>query len=223
MSAKFFLLSGMLMCATLHATVAYTTNRNDQPITPLQWANVYFDTGDEVAQLFTAQATGILSTLTMAFSVSNNATTRSLENIFIYADNAAVPGTLLEEITNVDVGCSPPNPGFCNSAGFALAGEDATATSVAHPQLVSGQKYWVGAQAVDRVNNPVSWLWGDINSNLGTDVFLNASWLSDSGTDPQALEVDVSSSTPEPGSLSLLLAGGAIVLLKRSRQRVGRL
>jgi hypothetical protein len=122
MRAKFFLLSGLLTCATLHADVAHTTNRSDQPITPLQWANVYFDTGDEVAQLFAAHATGFLSTLTMSFSVPNNATTRSLENIFIYADNSGVPGTLLEEVTNVDVGCLPPNPGFCNCAGFATAG-----------------------------------------------------------------------------------------------------
>jgi len=203
-----------------HATVAYTTNTGVQPVTPLMIADVTIDTGDEIAQLFTSQATGFLTSLTVGVNVSNNATTRSFLDFFLYADNAGTPGTLLEEIDNVDAGCSPPSPGVCNSVGFDVNGELSTADSVTNPMLVSGQNYWVGIQAVDRVNNPVRWWWGDTTNSPGTDFFSGGTWnVVTNQTDPQSLEVDVQGAVPEPANLfALPIAAAALLLLRRAQK-----
>lgn len=97
--------------------------------------------------------------------------------------------------------------------------------SVPHISLAAGTKYWI----VFGVSGPGSfgWTYAEGNNQSGPGALANynysfdggASWLDFGILNPYLLRVNVAPAVPEPASVALLLAGIALLAVRRLRPR----
>ena len=126
-------------------------------------------------------------------------------DVWLKSDNGGLPGTTLEH--------------FQLAAGSLLAdGKLFSLPSLLNPPLTSGSSYWLLATTT----NPDAWAtWNYTDpAVLGTSYFFD-------GTDETTLSGETmgafrvngtSSDIPEPGTLSMLLAGAALIAAKLARR-----
>jgi hypothetical protein len=99
-------------------------------------------------------------------------------------------------------------------------------TSLVNPTLTSSVQYWIVVLA--DTNDTVVWNWNTAGDSSAQAVSSDGgtTWLSPSGQAPGAYEVDgalVGNSTPEPGTLGMILGGGALLgLLRKVRGQRSR-
>ena len=152
---------------------------------------------------FTAAFESLEISLSCAFTCPDNFT------VSLTASSSGRPGTVIESFIYPGVGL-----GALGDTNTPLS-----FTSVLHPMLIARAQYWIEVQAPSGSADAIAWNWnptGDpspeaLSSNSGS------SWFVPSGQTPGAYQVDAT--IPEPGSISLLLAGGALLACLRKKAR----
>lgn len=147
-----------------------------------------------------------MSTIEIALSCFSIGSCPDPFTVSLNSDSGDSPGTALESFVVAG-----------GSLGlFSNNNAPITLTSVLFPALVSGTQYWLAVTGPD--TDTVAW-----NSNStgdASDQALSfdggANWFSPSGQTPGAFEINGSGgAAPEPGTILLLLTGGALTAIKR--------
>lgn len=158
---------------------------------------------------FTAGFTGNVTSIDLWLSAQGPGNTAYLD-AYLMADNAGLPGAILEHIGNVQ-----GNP----SANFMLANALASGTT----QVTAGVKYWIGGATAAGSNVAVVWgNGGTLLPEAGTSSGdVNGAW-SLLGGNSTAAQFQVngtpSTSVPEPSTF-VLTGAAAVVLFVRRRAR----
>jgi len=131
--------------------------------------------------------------------------------VALTANNGGQPGATIESFTVAG-----------GSIGIFGGNALVNLSSVLHPVLSNGTRYWITVEA--DLNDALAW---NLNSTGDTSAEANsqdggASWFSPSGFTPGAFEVDgtANTSAPEPGTAALLVSGGLLLgLFRRVRSQ----
>jgi hypothetical protein len=135
--------------------------------------------------------------------MSNDATTATAIDFFIYSNASDVPGTELTELTAT----VPAAPSFTSSfAGVVTSGAPLTPLT-----LDAGTNYWL---VIDVPNESITW--GADGSSSPEFAYESAGSWTASG--PADLQYEVDGITPEPGTFAITAIGMALAALALRRR-----
>jgi hypothetical protein len=173
-----------------------------------------------IAESFVASGTYLLGDIQLALGLWAGADSVTVD---LDADAGGSPGTVLESwnVTGLTAYDWPTG---------SAQGSILTEPSLLHPQLISGDTYWV-AVAAGTSNTAAAWL--EIDSGLqyeaphdvNYDASVSGPWTAFAYCCSTAVEVDsfTAAGVPEPNSTYLALAALALVLLRMTAGRRNKL
>ena len=151
------------------------------------------------ADTFQSDATGPLSTVQIALSCEFACP--SSFTISLTQNASGHPGAILESFT------------YQGSALGTLGNNNPPVmlTSVLHPMLTDGNRYWIEVQADPGNSDSIAWNWNSTGDSSSEAISTNngATWFAPSGLTPGAYQVNAT--VPEPGTVGLLLSGALLL------------
>jgi hypothetical protein len=155
---------------------------------------------EDIAADFTPGFTATLDTIRVAVSFQSGLNDFT---VYIAPDIAGAPGLPLESFTGLSF---PAMPSIL------------TLSSVSHPLLTEGSRYWIVIAAADPANAQGAWYANDqgLSGVLARNVFGNFVWTLDPESPTPAFDVRGSAAVPEPSTFPLALAGLAAAFIRHN-------